>query len=878
MCATRVFDVPLMRPLAGPVLLAACLLAASAPASGPEEGWFPFVMSPLDNPSGSPIDLSFLNGGPVTRRVMAKGEHFVDESGKRIRFLGVNITFAACFPEKENASRIARRLAQLGFNVVRFHHMDARDIWLPGQTALDPDKLDRLDWFMRELKENGIYVNLNLHVSRTYPGLKEADLPYGYRYGKMVDRFYDPFIRLQEEYATALLDRVNRHTGIRVADDPGLAFVEMNNENTLLAMRDEAISGLREPYRGALEVKWRRWLEGKYPNMAALDKAWNADAEPPGPEVLKNAGFEKGIEGWSAQGVRKDVCSLSIVDGPQGSRAVLFDVRVAPGVSYGNQLHQVGIGLVEGRTYTLVFKGRADPPREVSPYLSFADGPWTAVAQRHRVRLTPEWGEQRVVFKVHGMDPAHRVRLTLGLGEAVGKVAFSDFSLRQGRPPLALPGDIGAVPLPEAHWPPRAFADFRGALVDIESETVGRIARHIRERLGLKAMLCDTQASYGGCWGLRRELAHSDFVDMHAYWQHPRFPGKPWDSNNWNIPNTSMVADGKGGTFARLTVYRGAGKPYSISEYNHPAPNDHAAEMFPMLGAFAAAQDWDAIYQFSYLNSTVAGNGKINGYFELAHHPAQLVFAPIAAIMFRGGGVRALTGRARIAFPPDGMARHLEQDWITPDKWLADVGFPAGGILSRRCSASVGGDGDRPLIEPEGGAPAEGALIDTPGIYWNPLGDHPEFLIREPAVRAAIGSMGGRSISLGDVAIDFHPPAKAWACASIAALDGKAIGDSDRMLLVIATRAENTGMAWNAGRTSIGNKWGQSPVLAQGVLASIRLPGKIEPSVSTLDPGGQCAATVEVKRASGAWEFEVGPGRQTLWYYIARPGSKNQVF
>lgn len=841
----------------------------------PPDGWFPFVMSPLDTAAASPVDVSFLNGGPASNRIAVRDGRFVDEAGKRVRFLGVNITFSGCFPEKGQATQIARRLAQLGFNVVRFHHMDARDIWLPDQTALDPEKLDRLDWFIHELKENGVYANLNLHVSRTYPGLKEANLPYGYRYGKMVDRFYEPFVLMQEEFATALLDRVNPYTKLRVADDPAVAFVEMNNENTLLAMRGEAITGLSGPYRASLEAKWRGWLKRRYPEAGALAKAWDVGAEAPGPELLRNAGFQQGLDGWSAQGPKKDVCTLDVGEGPAGARAAVFRVLKAPEVSYGNQLHQIGVKLEEGRTYTLRFQGRADPPREISAYLSFADGPWTAVAERHRVKLDGAWREHVLVFKVRGLDPAHPIRLSLGLGEATGDVGFASVSLRSGRPAFHLPASgIGGLGLAEAHWPPRAVADFREALVDIERETVDRIARHIREKIGIKGLLCDTQASYGGCWGLRRELAVSDYVDMHAYWQHPRFPGKPWDPNNWTIPNTSMVADPQGGTFGRLALYRGAGKPYAVSEYNHPAPNDQAAELFPTLGAFAAVQDWDAVYQFSYLNSGNAGNGKINGYFELAHHSAQLVFAPIAAIMFRAGGVGPLSETLSVGFPLEGMRDQLETDWINADKWVIGAAAAPGAVLSRRVSSRIIDRGEGPVLEPAPPAPPEGRLIDTAQLTWNPAGEHPEFLVRGPAARAAVGVLGGRRIELGDVSFEIRSPAKTWACAALASLDGRPIADSGRMLLALATRAENTGMVWNADRTTLGKKWGEAPVIAQGVPAVISLPGAAEPIVTALDPKGERAGNVPVKRATGGWTIEVGPGNRTLWYAIERTITK----
>ena len=31
-----------------------------------------------------------------------------------------------------------------------------------------------------------------------------------------------------------------------------------------------------------------------------------------------------------------------------------------------------------------------------------------------------------------------------------------------------------------------------------------------------------------------------DWLDVHAYWQHPRFPGRPWDGNNWNVAHRAL--------------------------------------------------------------------------------------------------------------------------------------------------------------------------------------------------------------------------------------------------------------------------------------------------------------------------------------------------
>ena len=84
----------------------------------------------------------------------------------------------------------------------------------------------------------------------------------------------------------------------------------------------------------------------------------------------------------------------------------------------------------------------------------------------------------------------------------------------------------------------------------------------------------------------------------------------------------SDLADGKGGTLRDLAEYRVAGKPYSVSEYNHPAPNDYRAEMLPELATFAAFQDWDMIYLFDYGDyGAGAPTDKINGYFGISQRP-----------------------------------------------------------------------------------------------------------------------------------------------------------------------------------------------------------------------------------------------------------------
>ena len=176
-------------------VFAGCLVAGITHAQVNEDtpGYFAFTQPVLDT-APSFTDLSFLNEKPAGAAgfIQVRDGHFVDGHGARIRFLGTNVTFGGALPDKQHAADLAGHLAKYGFNVIRFHHIDGRSapngLRVGNTPELDPAQLDKLDWFIYHLKQNGIYANLNLHVSWEYPGLPR-DIPRTWRYGKGLDNF-----------------------------------------------------------------------------------------------------------------------------------------------------------------------------------------------------------------------------------------------------------------------------------------------------------------------------------------------------------------------------------------------------------------------------------------------------------------------------------------------------------------------------------------------------------------------------------------------------------------------------------------------------------------------------------------------------------------
>ena len=226
-------------------------LSPSEAASKEESEWFPFVLAERMDPD-SPANIGKLVlDAPAGKHgfVTVKDGHFYFENGTRARFWGTNLCFSANFPSKKQAEIMAERLAFFGFNAVRLHHMDFyfepngifediapayKDPQLKETGHLSKKQLDRLDYLIYQLKQRGIYVDMNLLVSRHFTeadGVIDAE-KLGMA-AKPVSMFDPKLIELQKKYAKDLFTHYNKYTKLKYCDDPAIALVEITNENSI---------------------------------------------------------------------------------------------------------------------------------------------------------------------------------------------------------------------------------------------------------------------------------------------------------------------------------------------------------------------------------------------------------------------------------------------------------------------------------------------------------------------------------------------------------------------------------------------------------------------------------------------------------------------
>ncbi|MHC4400005.1 MAG: alpha-amylase family protein [Planctomycetota bacterium] len=843
--------------------------AAWGQVSEDTPGWFPFTIPGLDA-SPSPIDLAHLNAEPAGAhgRLRRESGHLVDGRGRRVRLFGTNLTATSCFPEKEVAPLLAAHLAKLGFNVVRLHFMDTAaaptGIFARDMKGLDPQQLDKMDYLVAELKRHGIYTNLNLHVAYRYDvPIELVERHRVFRLGKVLDQFYTPFLESRKRYARELLSHRNPYTDSTYAEEPAIAGVELNNENTLLQATPEQLRALPKPFAGELKDRWHGWLQNRYGSTDKLRSAWDVGSQPLGNELL-NPGSWIAQTGGAAEATLETDVSFS--EPPLEAETPGLRYRATrPGAEgWHLQFFQQGLTLDEGEPYTLSFHARADEPKTLNASVMLQVDPWGSCGLSVSLPLDRKFQPFRLTFRARRVQP-EKVRLNFSTNNQTGVFELAGVSLRAGGIDGLPEGESlenRTVSFPAGATEPanRNFAHFLQAT---ERETVREMVRYLKEDLGVKAPISNTQASYGGAAGVLRESQLCDYVDMHAYWEHPHFPGRAWDRADWRIPNTSQATSPDGGALARLAAHRVSGMPFTVSEYNVPAPNDHAAELFPLLSAVAAFQDWDGIYQYTYSNFTPDWQSDaIKGYFDLCGHTGQLAFAPVGALIFRRGLV-APARRQVILDLPATIVDAPEADYGTANMGEAwgSAGVTGGAVAMHGLAVRVVDDGEVRSTTPID-VPAGARRSDTSQIVWNAA--EGMFTVNAPAARLAVGPV--ERAALGDAVIESDGR---FACFAAVALDERPLATSRKTMVVAVARVENQDMGWNEDRTSVGTDWGEGPTMCEGADATVTLPGAAWHALR-LDGTGKPIGPARGKETGSAFVLEVRPDDRTIWYLLTR--------
>lgn len=835
------------------------------PYGGLAEGTAPEALARLEAPAGA------------EGFVEVRGDRFVlADSGRPIRFWATNLCFGACFPPHDVAERMARRMASLGINCVRFHHMDAsgypRGIWESQgwgdfeHTGLHPEALDRLDYLIARLKDQGIYVNINLHVSRSYgerdgfPAVGEGErVP---NYGKGVDNFYPRCIEEQERYARMLLRHVNAYTGKAYAEEPALAMVEISNEDGLLfEWRGGGLDRLPAPYIEELQRQWNAWLSRKHGSTEALRTAW-AEGEVAGDETDLLAA--PGV-GPALQTIGEAEASVEDSRTADGRAIRTVTVHRASPTSWHVQHTWAPLAVQEGTAYVLRLRMRANREADVSLNCMMNHEPWSRLGLSSGATVTPQWQDYEFYFTATGddapdADGSGGARITLsGLSQADLEVQFSNPTLQLASLHGLLPDEgLGTVAwLHKRELAARTPAVGRHLirfLRDTEVAYWQGMRDYLRDELGVRMPVTGTAVGFTTTH-IAAETA--DFVDSHAYWQHPVFPGRPWDASNWFVRNDVMVNTPDRSTLVGLAARRVFGLPYTVTEYNHPSPHHYEAEGFPLIALYGAFQAWDGIFTFTYASSDRWETDHVSDYFSVASNPVKLAVQPACSAMLLKGGIQP---PPRVAAGRSSLEQRL-QHVLSGAGWSLDA-YPdeVGRLAWQEALVGMALDAKEPAV-PEG-----------PGsdLHWD-VNDDGRGLVRYVGSGCAgmIGFAEGKTIEVGGISIT--PGATSldgFSVIMLNAVDGQALGEPGRYLITAVSRWANRNMGWNEARNSVGRQWGEGPTQCEGVPLMVVTRGNVYP----LNPDGSRRALAMHGDGEAGAHYALGPEQRTLWYELVIEG------
>lgn len=272
------------------VLLPAILLAAVPQLSSQtsEPGRWAFSPQPDEFRPDAILDLRYLNettaGESGFLGVNAAGD-FVLGNGKAVRFWAVNTTVQRERPfvprprwrqSEPDLERHARFLAKRGVNMVRLHaHVNPNLRARPDAAPSDIDEAER-DWIWRTvaaMKKQGIYTTISPYWANTMQFSEKWNVPGGHQQSVHGLLFFDEWLQdAFKAWLRALFAEVNPYTGLRLADDPAVGMIHLQNEDSLLFW---TVNNLRGPKREDFARQYYRWIIDRYGSIESASRAWS---------------------------------------------------------------------------------------------------------------------------------------------------------------------------------------------------------------------------------------------------------------------------------------------------------------------------------------------------------------------------------------------------------------------------------------------------------------------------------------------------------------------------------------------------------------------------------------------------------------------------
>ncbi len=386
-------------------------------------------------------------------------------------------------------------------------------------------------------------------------------------------------------------------------------------------------------------------------------------------------------------------------------------------------------------------------------------------------------------------------------------------------------------------------------LAHLYADMIRDYTSFLRNELGYKGLITDFnfRSRYIDN-AIRNEL---DFVDNHCYWDHPRFlPGR-----NWATPylhNQASVLRAMAWNPRDIISTRIFGKPFILSEVNNVFPNHFRAESGPILGAIAAMQDWDGIYNFAWSHDRagVLHQRPVNR-FDISQDALMQISEKILFLMYKHGAVSPAKEAYGWEFGEESF-RNVNN----PNDARYPAAFQQLGLFAR--TGSIPANSALPGIRriTSNGAQLERELDDAAKRFLQAeektsvsgeLSIHAgkgTFRVTAPRIESLTvhgGSLAGNVMRLAD--------ADSFQVVTLAALDGKPLAGSARLLLFHQSDLTNDGIKFQSETHQGVLDWGANRQLIRRATARLELAlGAGEYRIQAIGLNGLPKGTVEAEK------------------------------
>ena len=423
-------------------------------------------------------------------------------------------------------------------------------------------------------------------------------------------------------------------------------------------------------------------------------------------------------------------------------------------------------------------------------------------------------------------------------------------------------------------------------LAETKAESNRQIEKFLRAN-GVKALL--SGSNWWDTMAQTFERDALDVVDNHQYADHP---DRHWLPSKYNQKSTLREGNPTYMVPLMKAPSRIFGKPFIITEWNFCMPNQHRAEGGAMMGAYAALQDWDALYRFAWAHDEklIKEQRPASG-FDVATDPLNQLAERLVLLMFRRGDVSP--ARKRFVYGVT-MAEATEQG--VGDMWgkgLFPHGFNAMGLISQIGSQVIEGDrairgtfdgvvaAEAPTAEKLAGNSylAKSALQGVKGMQEivSDTGeialDNKKGHLRVATSRTAcIVAPAGAALAAGELSV---ANADTFSTVSASAMDGLPLAESRRVLVFHLTNVLNTDMAFSNDKMNMLYRTGTLPYLAKTGFVDVRLRNaNLGLKLHAIASDGRRLREVPATYAEGAYAFKVAissnDAHPTMIYELAK--------